>query len=83
MLKDHVNVIVGVLQEEESEGSVNAGLSLPSWYDPDLRLNMLVVQVGECGGNQLNVVQLHSNLREYAAYPWCMIFHQLEFSLQV
>ena len=36
MLEDHGDVVVGVLEEEEGEGSMNPALALTTWYHPYL-----------------------------------------------
>ena len=76
MLKDHIDVIIGVFQEEESEGRMDHTFAVASWNNPYLRRVFVVIQKRECRGCKLEVVDLQIGLSKHTFNLCCFFFDQ-------
>ena len=53
MLEDNIDIVVSAVQKEKSECSMDSRFSLTCRNYPDLGLDLLMIQVGECCSSEL------------------------------
>ena len=83
VLEDNIDIISGVLEEEQRESSMDFALSLTGRNYPYLSLLSLVIQECKRRSAKLKMVKLHLDLVEHFSHDSRLILNKSFFSAEV
>ena len=82
-MKNDIDIVLSIPEEKKGQSSVDFGLPLPSWYDPDLCSFLVMIQVSETPSCLLKIVDLHVSFFEDVANRLSINLYKFPLAFEV